>query len=71
MQNSYNKRWVFGLLLACPLKTPSSQCPLNKLRNKSSVELISLVELYSGHEIDSILRYHTKCLHTRESTLVM
>lgn len=70
MLNSYNRRWIFGLLLGCPMSTPNSQCPLNKSRSKSSLELISIVEQYSGQEIDSIIQYHTKCLQLRESKLM-
>ena len=69
MHNSHDKRWVFGLLLGCPMITSDSKCPLKKYRDKPCNELISIVEHFSIPETQSIIQYHKECLQLRESRM--
>ena len=62
--------WVKGLMIECPLLKALPNCPLKKYRSLSIKEKFKLVDEMSGDQIDTIVEYHQRCLHTRESPSV-
>lgn len=66
MEFTHNKRWIFGLLVNCPLGKSQSSCPLNELRLKTVDKLLEFVDDLSIKDTESIIKYHKNCLIIRE-----
>jgi hypothetical protein len=65
MELTNEKIWLYGLLIACPEGKPLPDCPLEKYRNRTLKERLSILESFTAEEVDEIIKHHHQCVLRR------
>jgi len=61
-----NQIFLLGLIMDCPFDKPLSNCPLNKYRNKSFLDVVNGINKLNSDEILKLCCYHYVCSYFRE-----
>ncbi len=65
LDTHYNKTWIRGLSLQCPLGCADGDCPLNTLRHLPSAQMNQTINELPRTTIDAILQIHHECCRNR------
>ena len=63
------KSWVLGLVIECPLRDVSENCPAKNLRGLPLKDCAALIFNMEENQIDEIISHHRQCIWEREHKL--
>jgi len=61
-----SKAWIKTLSAGCPLGEPRADCPVEKLRKMTVMDMLLTVEMMSEEERLALISYHRKCSADRQ-----